>query len=104
MNCTQCQKPITFGANRVQYIRLLVHGIESHVARPMLPRCEKCVTLFLEKANANTECELPCENCGSDTPLGYRECVKSKCGEFVEWTCLVCLHVCLERIQYANEQ
>jgi len=45
--CRGCNHPITWEAQRRQYGRLVRRGFEPAEVKPILPRCQKCVTRWL---------------------------------------------------------
>jgi hypothetical protein len=45
--CLACANPMTWAAQRRQFARLLEFGFSAADAKPLLPRCQKCVTQLL---------------------------------------------------------
>lgn len=48
--CKHCGKPMTFRDQRAQFARLIHIGKTPEEIKPLLPRCQKCVTKMIESA------------------------------------------------------
>ena len=50
--CRGCGYPITWEAQRRQYGRLIRRGMDPEEIKPIVPRCQKCVTQWLKTNKA----------------------------------------------------
>lgn len=47
--CLRCKYPMTWEAQRRQFGRLIRRGLTKEQAKEMLPRCQKCMTVYLRE-------------------------------------------------------
>ena len=45
--CIECQRRMTWAEQRVQYGRLKKRGVTNAHIKDALPRCQKCVTIWI---------------------------------------------------------
>jgi hypothetical protein len=45
--CRRCQQPVKWDDQRRQFARLMQNGLTKDQVKAVLPRCQKCTTLWL---------------------------------------------------------